>query len=223
MGGRFFGLSEGFEASKVSGLSVCRLNPRCFLKPERGSGVYTDIKGFMRSYFKFALTAAVFLATVVAQAQDRIVFKIENRGEFTMTMNQKAAPKTCAQILRLAESGFYDGMRFHRAVRQPKPFLVQIGDPDSKNGVAEDKIYKGGSGKTLPFETNDLENDLGSVGLATIPEENIPGDSQFYILLSPNRFLNGKYTVFAKITSGLDVIQKIEKGDRVVSAKVVKG
>lgn len=177
----------------------------------------------MQLLLKFAVSVSVLGAAMVAQAQDRIVFKIENRGEFTMTLNRQAAPKTCAQILRLAESGFYDGMRFHRAERRPKPFLIQVGDPETKNGVADDKIYKGGSGKTLPFEANGLENELGAVGLATIPEENVPGDSQFYILLSPNRFLNGKYTVFAKITSGLDVIQKIEKGDRVVSAKVVKG
>jgi cyclophilin family peptidyl-prolyl cis-trans isomerase len=177
----------------------------------------------MQSFSKIAVSVLLFAVAFVAQAQDKIIFRIENRGEFTMTLNQKAAPKTCAQILRLAESGFYDGMRFHRAERRPKPFLIQIGDPETKNGISEDKIYKGGSGKTLPFESNDLENELGAVGLATIPEENIPGDSQFYILLSPNRFLNGKYTVFAKITSGLDVIQKIEKGDRVVGVKVVKG
>jgi cyclophilin family peptidyl-prolyl cis-trans isomerase len=181
------------------------------------------MRTLMNTLLKLATVATIGLMAWSAQAQDKLVFRVENRGEFTMTLNKAAAPKTCAQIANLAETGFYDGMRFHRAERRPKPFLVQIGDPETKSGIVEDKIYKSGSGKPLPLEVNNLENEIGAVGLATIPEEGIPGDSQFYILLSANRFLNGKYTVFAKITSGMDVVQKIEKGDKVLSVKLIKG
>jgi cyclophilin family peptidyl-prolyl cis-trans isomerase len=162
--------------------------------------------------------------SVVAFAQDaKLIFKIENRGEFVITLNSKAAPKTCAHIQSLAEKGFYDGLRFHRSEKKPKPFLVQVGDPSTKDSVEDGRAYKGGSGAKIPFELNDLQNELGAVGLASPPDDKDAGDSQFYILLSPARFLNGKYTVFGKITSGIDTIQKIEVGDKIVSVRVQKG
>ncbi|HLO99752.1 MAG TPA: peptidylprolyl isomerase [Fimbriimonas sp.] len=161
----------------------------------------------------------------VAVAQDtKLVFKLESKGEFTITLNSKAAPKTCAHIISLVERGFYNGLKFHRADRKPRPFLVQIGDPATRSEeISDSKVYRGGSGARVEKEESGLTNDLGAVGLASIPEENIPGDSQFYILLSPSKFLDGKYTVFGKVTAGLDVIQKIEKGDKVASARVVRG
>jgi cyclophilin family peptidyl-prolyl cis-trans isomerase len=164
----------------------------------------------------------VFMVHALALAQNRLVFKIENKGEFTITLNSKAAPKTCAHIEGLVERGFYNGLRFHRAEKKPKPFLVQVGDSNSRNSdVASDS--HGGSGSGIAKEENDLPNDLGAVGLASIPEDNILGDSQFYILLSPSKFLDGKYTVFGKVSAGMSVVQSLEKGDRIVSARIVKG
>lgn len=166
----------------------------------------------------------VFVVNAIAFAQDaRIVFKIENKGEFTITLNTKAAPRTCAQIMNLANKGFYDGLKFHRAEKKPKPFLVQVGDPSTRNSDVSDGQYRGGSGSGIAKEESGLPNELGAVGLASIPEENILGDSQFYILLTPAKFLDGKYTVFGKVTSGMPVVQSIEKGDRIVSAKVIRG
>ena len=165
------------------------------------------------------------LLQAAALAQDtRIVFSIEGKGEFTMTLNMKAAPKTCAHIIELADKGFYNGLRFHRAEKKPRPFLVQVGDPETRTAdVNADRAFRGGSGKGIAKEESGLTNELGAVGLASIPEENIQGDSQFYILLSPSKFLDGKYTVFGKISSGMDVVQKIEKGDRILSSRVIRG
>lgn len=166
-----------------------------------------------------------FMVHAIAWAQDaRIVFKIENKGEFTITLNSKAAPRTCAHILSLVNRGFYDGLRFHRAEKKPKPFLVQVGDPSTRNSdPVADGQFRGGSGGGIGKEESGLQNELGAVGLASIPEEGILGDSQFYILLSPAKFLDGKYTVFGKVTSGMQVVQSIEKGDRITSAKVNRG
>lgn len=158
----------------------------------------------------------------IAAAQDKLVFNVEGRGEFTMTLDQKAAPNTCAQMVRLASRGFYDGLKFHRSVQKPKPFLVQVGDPASKNGPLEDGM-NGGSGNKIAFEDSGLPCDLGAVGLARDQEDKNSGDSQFFILLAPSRFMNGKYTVFAKITAGMDVVQKISVGDKITSVRVVKG
>ncbi len=162
------------------------------------------------------------LASAFSAAQDKLVFAIEGRGEFTMTLDQKAAPKTCAQILGLVSRGFYDGQRFHRSIQKPKPFLVQVGDPASKNGSVDEES-NGGSGKKVPFEDSGLACDLGAVGLARNPDDKDSGDSQFFILLTPSRFMNGKYTVFAKITAGMDVVQRIAVGDKISSVRVVKG
>jgi cyclophilin family peptidyl-prolyl cis-trans isomerase len=178
----------------------------------------------MRTLRLLSVGIGILSLSAMALAQDaKLIFKIENRGEFTITLNSKAAPKTCAHIQKLAERGFYDGLRFHRSEKQPRPFLVQVGDPDSKNGVEDGKAYRGGSGTKVPFEINDLQNELGAVGLASDPDNKNSGDSQMYILLSPARFLNGKYTVFGKITSGIETVQKIELGDKIVSVRVQKG
>lgn len=152
----------------------------------------------------------------------KLTFKIENRGEFVMTLYPKAAPKTVAHIVNLAEKGFYDNQRFHRSEKKPRPYLVQVGDPATKDSFDPDRAYKGGTGARIPFELNDLQNDQGAVGLAREAEDKDSGDSQFYILLSSSRFLNGKFTVFGMITSGLDVVQKIDRGDKIVSVKVQK-
>jgi cyclophilin family peptidyl-prolyl cis-trans isomerase len=177
----------------------------------------------MKAFRLLVSIGLVFLVHAIALAQEtRILFKLENKGEFTITLNTKAAPRTCAHIISLVERGFYNGLRFHRAEKKPKPFLVQIGDPNTRDSDVNPDS-RTGSGKGIAKEESGLQNELGAVGLASIPEEGILGDSQFYILLTPAKFLDGKYTVFGKVTSGMPVVQSIEKGDRITSAKVIRG
>jgi cyclophilin family peptidyl-prolyl cis-trans isomerase len=90
---------------------------------------------------------------------------------------------------------------------------VQFGDPASRSDV--ENAGSGGSGARIPFEDTGMPNVAGAVGLSTIPGEKNSGDSQFYILLGNARFLDGSYTVFGKVIDGMDVVNKIEKGDRV--------
>lgn len=143
-----------------------------------------------------------------------IKIEIEGRGNVFVKLHVKDAPKTTARILELVKDGFYNGQRFHRVEKKPKPYLVQVGDPGSKKG---DTDGEGGSGKKLAYEDSGFKNTEGAVGLAHPVGNKNAGDSQFYMLLSRAAFLDSNYTVFGKVVEGEDVLKKIEKGDRIVS------
>lgn len=149
---------------------------------------------------------------------------IEGRGNIFVHLYTKEAPKATAHIIKLAKANFYDGQRFHKVIKSPRPFLVQVGDPDSKTKNIDDpSLGSGGTGTRVPYEQNSLSNEEGMVGLATLSKDRDSGDSQFYMLLAPAKFLDGSYTVFGKIVQGKDILQKIEKGDRVQSVTILGG
>lgn len=150
--------------------------------------------------------------------------QIEGKGEVVIFMDAAKAPQAVARIRSLASDGFYDGQRFFRVVRQPRPFLVQVGDPNSRTKPMDDPslgTYQ--SGTRVPFENSGLKNVRGAVGLARLAENRNSGDSQFYILLDDAPFLDGQYTVFGRVVSGMEVVDKIELGDKVRSVTVVSG
>ena len=146
--------------------------------------------------------------------------EVEGRGNIVVRFHTKEAPRTTAHILGLIRSGFYNGQRFHKVERSPRPYLAQIGDPASKSG---DLSGKGGSGAKIPYEDTGFENIAGAVGLAHDVNNRESGDSQFYLLLDRASFLNNNYTVFGRVVEGMDVLQKLQRGDRVVSITVVSG
>ena len=165
----------------------------------------------------------LLLLFVSARAETvRLVLSVEGRGDVTIRLFTDKAPKTCAQIERLAKAGFYDGLRFHRVERLPRPFLVEVGDPRSKSDLDAPSMGSQGSGTTVPFEDTGIEQEAGIVGLVRDVSDKGSGDSTFYILLSPATFLNGKYAAFGKVESGLDVVRRIERGDKIASAKIVR-
>lgn len=175
-------------------------------------------------------TTAFLVATAWTQGyrpqagQTVLNLDIEGRGQVSILLFTKEAPKTTAQIIRLAQSGFYNGQKFFKVVKKPKPFLIQTGDPGSKTKNADDpSLGKGGSGSKVPFEDSGNPNVEGAVGLSTLPNDRDSGDSQFYILLGPARFLDGSYTVFGKVVSGMDVVRSVELGDKVTSATILRG
>lgn len=154
-----------------------------------------------------------------------MVIEVAGRGTVQIKLHTKEAPKTTAQIIRLAQNGFYNGQRFFKVDKSPKPFLVQTGDPASKDAANLNKptMGSGGSGTKVAYEDSGFANEKGAVGLSTMPNDRDSGDSQFYILLGNFPFLNGSYTVFGKVVSGMDVVEKIERGDVITSVKIVKG
>ena len=81
----------------------------------------------------------------------------------------------------------------------------------------------GGTGTKLSFEDTGFSNVEGSVGLSTIPNQKDTGDCQFFILLSDNTYLDGSYTVFGRVVTGMEIVKKIELGDRITKATIVRG
>ena len=124
-----------------------------------------------------------------------------DRGKLTLELFPEVAPKTVARFLNLVQKGFYNGLTFYRVV--PK-FLIRGGDP-AGDGT-------GGSGQTIPAEFNEKKHRLGTVGMAHTKDPD-SADSQFYICLEPQPFLDGKYTVFGQVVEGLDMLPKIQAGD----------
>jgi len=131
-------------------------------------------------------------------------------GKITIQTYPEDAPKTVARITQLAESGFYDGVTFHRVA---PGFVVQGGDPTGTG--------RGGSGQNLPAEFNDRKHVEGTVAMARATDPN-SADSQFYITLSPQPHLDGKYTVFGQVIGGMDAVRKIQRGDAMVHVTVVR-
>jgi cyclophilin family peptidyl-prolyl cis-trans isomerase len=145
---------------------------------------------------------------------------VEGRGDIYVKFHVKEAPKTTSHILKLVKAGFYDGQRFHKVERNPKPYLVALGDPQSRDDVDSPNIGQGNSGTSVAYEDSGFLNEEGAVGLIRSKDDRDSGDSQFYMLLSPAKFLDGDYTVFGKVVAGMDVLQKIKKGDRIVTITV---
>ena len=132
-----------------------------------------------------------------------------DRGKLSIELLPDVAPKTVARFTELVKKGFYNGLTFHRVVPR---FLIQGGDPTGDG--------TGGSGRTIPAEFSERKHLVGTVGMARTKDPD-SADSQFYICLEPQPFLDGKYTVFGQVTEGLDLLPKFQEGDvmRKVSLK----
>lgn len=153
-----------------------------------------------------------------------MVMQVAGKGQIVVKLETEKAPKTTAHIAGLVDRGFYTNQRFFKVEKEPRPYLVKFGDPGTKTRPLDDpSIGNGGSGARIPFEDSGLPNEEGAVGLSTRQGDPGSGDSQFYMLLAPARFLDGSYTVFGKVVQGMDVLQKVELGDQVTSVRLVRG
>lgn len=171
-----------------------------------------------------AFTASVFAQYRPKAGETVMHVSLDSKGQIDILLYTKQAPKATAQITKLVENGFYNGQSFFRVVKEPRPFLVQFGDPASKSKPITDKsLGDGGSGTSIPYEDSGFANITGAVGLATKKGDKDSGDSQFYILLSDSRFLNGSATIFGSVVSGMDIVRGISLGDKVTSVSIVRG
>ena len=133
---------------------------------------------------------------------------------------EKDAPKTVENFEKLANSGFYDGVKFHRVIPD---FVIQGGDPFSRDLPAGDpRIGTGGPGYKIKCETagNPKTHEVGALSMAHAGKDT--GGSQFFIVLNDAscRHLNGVHTVFGKITKGIDVMKSIVRNDEMTSVRV---
>ena len=166
---------------------------------------------------KLSILLAVLLSSALFAAEEK---KEENRpmnasnevaviktneGEMVVQFWTDAAPNTIENFKKLARSGFYDGTIFHRIV---KGFMIQGGDPNSKDPGKESRYGEGGPGYKIKAEFNDHSHQRGVLSMAREPDPDSAG-SQFFICLAPVPRLDGEYTTFGKLIKGDDVLQKI--------------
>ncbi|HEY4527162.1 MAG TPA: peptidylprolyl isomerase [Candidatus Paceibacterota bacterium] len=130
-----------------------------------------------------------------------------NKGNIILEMMEQDAPKTVGNFVKLAKNGFYDGTKFHRVIAG---FMIQGGDPNSKDDERKDEWGMGGPGYQFADEIHEHnENDMGTIAMANAG----PGTngSQFFINTTDNHFLDSKHTVFGRVALGFDVIKSIER------------
>ena len=136
-----------------------------------------------------------------------------NKGTIVAELYEKEAPKTVANFEKLANEGFYDGVKFHRVISD---FVVQGGDPLSRDLSAGDpRIGTGGPGWKIKCETagNPRKHAIGALSMAHAGKDT--GGSQFFMVLSEDntKHLNGVHTVFGQITEGIDIMKQLRKDD----------
>jgi cyclophilin family peptidyl-prolyl cis-trans isomerase len=129
------------------------------------------------------------------------------RGVIRIALDAVHAPRAVENFARLARSGYFDGLAFHRVVPN---FVVQDGCPRGDGW--------GGPGYAIPCEYNPLPYEVGTVGMALAGKDT--GGSQWFITLSPQPRLEGRYTVFGKVTSGMAVVERMMPGDKIVRVTV---
>src|SRR3989344_1259827 len=129
-----------------------------------------------------------------------------NMGNITIEFFDSQAPKTVANFIKLAKDGFYSGVKFHRVI---KGFMIQGGDPLSKDDTKVDSWGMGGPGYSFADEiSKENKNDVGTIAMANAGANT--NGSQFFINTANNNFLDSKHTVFGKVTTGMEVVRKIE-------------
>lgn len=183
---------------------------------------------------------------------EAVVEMTVNGQPITIVVKGMDAPVTAGNFVDLVNRGVYDGLVFHRVVREPQPFVVQGGDPQSKDpnfssallGTgsfidpatgqpryvpleikpegAEEPIYSQTLESAGVSEPPELKHTRGAVAMA---RSNPPdsASSQFYITLADLEFLDGNYAVFGEVTNGMEVVDQIQQGDRIESARVTAG
>ncbi|PYL55534.1 MAG: peptidylprolyl isomerase [Verrucomicrobia bacterium] len=166
---------------------------------------------------KMSILAALLLSSVLFAAEEKneeaspmntgneVAVIKTSEGDMVIQFWTDAAPNTIENFKKLARSGFYIGTIFHRIV---KGFMIQGGDPNSKDPAKEDRYGAGGPGYKIKAEFNDHSHERGVISMAREPDPDSAG-SQFFICLGPVSRLDHQYTTFGKLIKGDDVLGKI--------------
>lgn len=171
-----------------------------------------------------------------------------NGSPVTIEIDGKNAPITAGNFVDLVERGFYNGLTFHRVVKDPQPFVAQGGDPKGTGtgnfvdpatnqpryvpleikvkDKDQEKILYGQSigqqSRNNLASTVALKHTKGAIAMARSQQPD-SASSQFYFALSDLEFLDGDYAVFGYVTQGMETVEGIKQGDRIQSAKVISG
>jgi len=129
-----------------------------------------------------------------------------DRGNIELTLYSKDAPNTVLNFVNKAKSGFYNNLVFHRV----EDWVVQGGDP----------LGNGTGGGNMPVEFNNKPFIIGSLGVASRGDGKVQNDAQIFITKKDSQFLNGQYTNFGIVKSGMDVVNKVEIGDKILGINI---
>jgi peptidylprolyl isomerase len=149
----------------------------------------------------FVAISLMFAGATVDMDKENTLYIDLKDGRVVIEMRPDLAPKHVAQIKKLAREGKYDGVVFHRVI---EGFMAQTGDPTGTGS--------GGMGEMLKSEFSKEPHVRGSVSMARTSDPN-SARSQFFIVFKDSNFLDGQYTVWGKVTSGMEFVDKIKKGD----------
>jgi peptidyl-prolyl cis-trans isomerase B (cyclophilin B) len=192
-------------------------------------------------------------ATTLPKLEGKATVEMVVKGEpITLEIDGTNAPVTAGNFIDLAQKGVYTGLVFHRVVREPQPFVVQGGDPQSKDTNFPSERLGTGSfidpatskPRYIPLEIKPQGADkpiysqtFAKAGITVKPKlrhtrgaiamarSDLPdsASSQFYVALTDLSFLDGDYAVFGYVTKGMETVDKIQQGDRIESIKVISG
>ncbi|MDO8621413.1 MAG: peptidylprolyl isomerase [Candidatus Levybacteria bacterium] len=129
-----------------------------------------------------------------------------SKGDITLSLFSKDAPNTVNNFVQKAKSGFYNNLTFHRV----EDWVVQGGDP----------LGNGTGGGNMPVEFNNKPFVVGSLGIASRGDGKVQNDAQFFITKKDSQFLNGQYTNFGIITKGMDVVNKLQIGSKILGITI---
>ena len=180
------------------------------------------ISGFVGSVFAQQMTVEKeYSLKEIAEMKNKVVLITTNVGTFMIELFPEDAPNTVNNFLKLVESGYYDGIVFHRII---PGFMIQAGDPNTIGPDSDRSLWgQGGPGNNINEEFNTLQHDRGIVSMARSQHVDTAG-SQFFIVHKDSNQLDGKYTAFGRLVPGLpqalDQIAKLEtnKFDQPVDA-----
>ena len=153
--------------------------------------------------WSLGVVLTILVSGGIAMAADakNTLYLDTDHGRVVIEMRPDLAPKHVAQIKELVRAKFYDGIKFHRVI---DGFMAQTGDPKGDG--------TGGSGKKLNAEFSKEKHVRGTLSMARTQDPN-SADSQFFIMFAPAPYLDGQYTIWGQVASGMDIVDKIKKGD----------
>jgi peptidylprolyl isomerase len=140
----------------------------------------------------------------IARAEDKLLYLDTKDGRITIKLRPDLAPKHVERIEKLAKEHFYDGIVFHRVI---DGFMAQAGDPEG-TGMGSSRY------PDVKAEFSDQPFKRGTVAMARQPGDKDSANSQFFICYGDTPQLQGKYTIWGEVVSGMDVVDKIKKGDK---------
>lgn len=148
-----------------------------------------------------SLPSATPVPSDTTQQANTAIIKTE-KGDITLSLYPNEAPNTVANFITKAKSGFYNNLTFHRV----EDWVIQGGDP----------LGNGTGGGNMPTELNNKPFVVGSLGVARGPDIKVSNDAQFFITKTDASWLNSQYTNFGIVTNAMDVVKKIEIGDKIL-------